>query len=311
MAELMYDEDIIDGFKQECKLRSLTPGTIRSYRSVLRQLMSFLSRQGKGLREVDEDTLKQYLAHMKDRDLKGKTIDNHFSALSTFFDYLVYEGAVERNYALAVRKRYNRRYKNDNRSESRKLISVEEMSMFANSIMSVRDRAFVVLLAKTGIRRGELVAIDIDDVDFVNLTLRLKPTPKRSNLTVYFDYETKNLLEKWLRQRQEIANNTNALFVGYNTGERLKRSGIYNAFLKWAKKVGLHDPESKKTKDHFTPHCCRHWFTTHLRRAGMKREYIKELRGDKRTEAIDIYHHIDKEALKREYLACIPQLGVA
>jgi integrase/recombinase XerD len=42
----------------------------------------------------------------------------------------------------------------------------------------------------------------------------------------------------------------------------------------------------------------------------MPREYVKELRGDARNEAIDIYHHIDREDLRWKYLACIPQLGI-
>jgi integrase/recombinase XerD len=45
-------------------------------------------------------------------------------------------------------------------------------------------------------------------------------------------------------------------------------------------------------------------------RNGMRREYVKELRGDVRREAIDIYHHIDGEDLRREYLAFVPKLGV-
>jgi integrase/recombinase XerD len=42
----------------------------------------------------------------------------------------------------------------------------------------------------------------------------------------------------------------------------------------------------------------------------MPREYVKELRGDKRREAIDIYHRIDREELRKAYLACIPKLGI-
>ena len=67
---------------------------------------------------------------------------------------------------------------------------------------------------------------------------------------------------------------------------------------KHAKRVGLHDPQSKKLEDRFTPHCCRHWFVTHLLRTGMPRDFVKELRGDTRGEAIDIYDHIDKKELR-------------
>jgi integrase/recombinase XerD len=63
-------------------------------------------------------------------------------------------------------------------------------------------------------------------------------------------------------------------------------------------------------EDHFSAHCTRHFFTTHLMRAGMTREFILELRGDVRREAIDIYYHVDMEELRRSYLAHIPQLGI-
>jgi integrase/recombinase XerD len=93
-------------------------------------------------------------------------------------------------------------------------------------------------------------------------------------------------------------------------GERLNRSGVYNLVVDAAQRVDLHNPESERLEDHFGPHCCRHWFCTHLFRAGMMREFIKELRGDVRREAIDIYDHIDKKELKESCLAHIPQLGI-
>jgi integrase/recombinase XerD len=93
-------------------------------------------------------------------------------------------------------------------------------------------------------------------------------------------------------------------------GNRLERTGISHMVVKNAERVGLHNPNSDRMEDHFSPHCCRHWFTTHLRRAGMPREFIQELRGDVRKEAIDIYDHIDKKELRESYLAHIPQLGI-
>jgi integrase/recombinase XerD len=85
---------------------------------------------------------------------------------------------------------------------------------------------------------------------------------------------------------------------------------VYNAVVKYAKRLGFHNSQSKRLEDHFGPHCFRHWFTTWLIRNGMRREYVKELRGDRRSEAIDIYHHIDRNELRRIYLACIPKLGI-
>jgi integrase/recombinase XerD len=63
-------------------------------------------------------------------------------------------------------------------------------------------------------------------------------------------------------------------------------------------------------EDHFSPHCARHWNTTHLLRAGMKREYVQWLRGDAIKEAVDIYFHVDPKDVQEAYLASIPQLGI-
>ena len=61
-------------------------------------------------------------------------------------------------------------------------------------------------------------------------------------------------------------------------------------------------------EDHFSAHCCRHWFTTMLDRAGMARRHIQVLRGDVGGEAIDIYLHNDLEEIRKEYLRCMPRL---
>jgi len=159
------------------------------------------------------------------------------------------------------------RYKNSYRSGERRLLSVEEMAMLINSILDPRDRAIVTVLAKTGVRRGELVEMDVDDVDWETQSIRLKPKNKRSSLTVYFDDETAVVLQRWLRARENygVKPGVKALFVGEH-GKRLGRNGVYYAVTKHAERVGLHDPESDRVEDHFMPHCCRHWFTTHLRR---------------------------------------------
>lgn len=80
--------------------------------------------------------------------------------------------------------------------------------------------------------------------------------------------------------------------------------------MKYAKNLGFQNSDSISLEDHFNPHCFMHWFTTWLLRNGMPREYVKELRGDKRGESIDVYHHINKEELRKAYLAYIPKLGI-
>lgn len=306
------DEALIEGFIDECRLRNLAPRTIIEYVSCLRTVSEFLKKKGLHLTDVDKKVLKKILGYLtQERDVSFKTLGNYFTALSTFYDHLVYEDVTNQNPVPPFRKRYVRQYKtNANLGSKRKLISVEEMAMLINSILDPRDKAIVTLLAKTGIRRNELIQIDIDDIDWVEQSIQLKPHPKRSNCTVFFDDECARALKRWMRTRKNynIQSGCSALFIS-EQGGRLQRHGILHAVTKYAERVGLHDSKSKRMEDHFTPHCCRHWFTTHLRRNDMKREFIKELRGDARREAMDIYDHIDRRELKRAYLAAIPVLG--
>jgi integrase/recombinase XerD len=309
--KIVGDSNLIGNFINDCKLRGMSNDAIQKYRSPLLMFQNFLHQQRATLVDVDKDLLRDFIHYLRDeRGVKQKTIGTYFSTLSGFYDYLEFEGYIVKNHVLAVRKRYLRHYKNPVYSDSsRKLISVEEMKKLINSVLDTRDKAIITLLAKTGIRRGELISIDIDDIDWIENGITLKPKLKRSNSKVFFDDETARILKRWSRLREQREPNCDALFIG-ERGTRLNRTGVYKAVIKHAERVGLHNPDSDKLEDHFSPHCCRHWFTTHLRRAGMSREFIQELRGDRRRDAIDIYDHIDKEELREAYLAHIPQLGI-
>lgn len=125
----------------------------------------------------------------------------------------------------------------------------------------------------------------------------------------FFDEETADQLKEWLAIREKRSKGNPALFIGL-VGKRLKGDALRSRIEKYAARVGLHDPTSKNPEDRFTPHCTRHWQTTHLIRSGMPRDFVKELRGDVRREAIDIYNHIDQKALRESYLVHIPSLGI-
>jgi len=302
--------DLMVDYENECQIRGLSPSTIEKYLYDMRIFNQWLDRNSIDIVNVNRHQLKQFISYLRnDRNCITKTVGNIFSSLSSFYDFLAFEELITANPIIPIRKRYLHRYKSQDRPAQRQIISVEQMAGLIYSIMDCRDKTIVLLLAKTGIRRGELIRIDVDDIDFDKHSIHLKPRAKRTNCMVFFDDETAYYLREWLNKRKRISGGTQALFVGQH-GKRLQRNGVYTLVSKWASVYGIHNPNSPRTEDHFSPHCCRHWFTTHLRRAGMSREFIKELRGDSRREAIDIYDHIDPGELRREYLDKIPQLGV-
>lgn len=305
------DAQLIQEFINDCKDRDFTPETIRKYCRAVRMFMEFIEARNRAVTEIDKYILRDFIHYRRENGIDQYTIEGEFTGLSAFYGFLVFEGYCANNPIVEVRKRYLRRYKVSKGESPRKLISVDEMSVFLNSILNIRDKAVCVLLAKTGIRRSELIAIDLQDVNWrdQSITLKNKRFRKRSNREVFFDDECTRALKRWLSVRATMDVKSDALFVGEH-GERLNRNGIYTLVTKYAEKLGLHKADSNRIEDHFSPHNFRHWFTTHLIRNGMPREYVKELRGDARREAIDIYHHIDREELRKMYLACIPQLGI-
>lgn len=307
---------LINDYLEDAGCMGLTDNTIENYESCLKIFSNIVD---KSLLDVDIPDLKGFKIHLEkcknryNEKFSPKTIIRYFSALQSFYEFLELEDYIEKNPMLKFRRRYLKDYKRKirvNGNSRRKLISVEEMGVLIDSIMDPRDKAVIAVLAKTGIRRKECCNIDVDDVDWVEQCIHLKPTAKRTNLDVFFDDECSRILKRWMVSRETRANKgTKALFLN-ERGGRLWRNAIYELVVKHATKVELHNPNSHKIQDRFTPHCTRHWFSTWLLRNGMKREYVKELRGDTRREAIDIYHHIDRKELRDSYLSCIPQLGI-
>ena len=300
---------IINQFLVDIRLRGLSHWTEDRFRWNLNLYAKWCIENGLDPAKGHEEDLLAYLAHLREKGLRLSSLRQEFSSLSSFFEFLEDRGQIQKNPIPRIKKRYLKSYKDE--IQSRQIISIEDASRMVNATIDSRDKAILLLLFKTGIRRSELISLDVSDASLENMTLTLKPTPKRSNRLVFFDEECSRALSRWLKARENRYNidGEMALFTNYK-GRRLKKTGVDNLVIAAAMRIGLHDPKSKKLEDRFTPHSARHWYTTYLLRAGMKREYVQWLRGDAIKEAVDIYFHVDPKDVKEEYLACIPQLGV-
>lgn len=305
--------DALNCFLKDCKTRGLTDHTIATYKSNIAVYNRFVGDPLK----VNIPILCDFLDYLRGMNyVRGRvikkgvhpgTIKAYFSAISSYYEYFVFIRQLELNPIPTFTNRYLSRIKEQfNGENTRQLISIEQMRQLINMDMSIQNKAILMVLAKTGIRRGELLSIDIGDINIKKKEIILKPKAKRTNRLVFFDDETANLLRLFLEWREKKAKHTNALFIS-SRGFRLHKETPNAIIAKYATSIGVHNSSGELNK-RLTPHCFRHFFTTHLRRAGMPREFIQELRGDRRTEAIDIYDHIDLSELKDHYLKCIPKL---
>jgi integrase/recombinase XerD len=296
---------LVDDFRSDCQLRGHKySGTSVSY------IQEFLTGLQKAPEEATRSDLKAYLMALHGRDLKQSTIDKAFSHLSNFYEYLAEEGLVSSNPVPPFRRRYVHQYKEQLAQDVRQLISVEDAGRLVNLILDSRAKAMLMLLFKTGMRANEMLALDVGDVNLLKREIRLKPTSKRSNRLLFFDAETEEVLAAWFLARKNRSTHGGlALFPSKNSS-RLSLRGLEAAVEKHAIRASLHDPGSKLLEHRFTPHCCRHAFTTWLYRAGMEERYIAWLRGDAPRGSMGPYVHISPEDVRKSYLAHIPQLGI-
>lgn len=314
MDRMTYNyQAILDEYRADLKVQGLGEMTIYSYLYCLKLYTSFLKQRGVTFEKVRKNDLISFISYLRDeKEYKARTLENYFASINSFYDFLLFQERISSNIVPSIRRRYLRKFKlEDGAGSRRKTISPQEMSSYLERIFNPRDKAISTLFVKTGIRRNELITIDLDDIDWIEYSITLKPKRKRTNLKVYFDSECARVLKYWLRVRESWYNSKGcqALFIG-RAGQRLRRKGVYDAVTKWAKSGGQFDATSDSNADHFSPHNLRHCFTTYLLESGMNREYVQELRGDARKDAVDIYHHIPPEKLREAYLAAIPQFGL-
>jgi integrase/recombinase XerD len=192
-------------FLNDCEVRGMSPRSLPGYKSALKMYGQYLDSGRLEILRADREALRGFIEYMRnDRQVSQRTIELAFSVLSSFYEYLAFEGLVSTNPVIAVRKRYLRRYKDNGDGQDRQLISVEDMARMINGTLDIRDKTIITLLAKTGIKRNELISLDVADVDFIENKIRLKPTAKRSNRTVFIDDEAAFILRRWLRVRDGL-----------------------------------------------------------------------------------------------------------
>ena len=306
--------EYLDEYKIDCKSLGMGDHTIESYVS---NIIIFFDYTRVSVDNIKTSHLIKFLNYLRfDKEIKcsGKikqgcaksTIKTYFSSLHSYFEFLVFNENIEHNPVIRFRKRYLRHVKRDFGPEHiRQLVSVRDMAKMVYYSDDYLTRALIITLAKTGLRRNELITLDLDNLNLDTGTIYLKPTAKRSNRIVFIDSETIGIIQQYLSHREIVK--SNALFTS-KYGNRVNRGRVYQLVTECAFKSGFHDPNGLLIEK-FTPHCCRHWFTTHLSRAGMSTRYIQTLRGDVVKDAVDIYTHIDFDLLKEEYLNRIPQLS--
>lgn len=287
-------------FIHDCEVKGMTRHSVETYISNLREFLASYPQPCK----VTIEDLRWYLNTLRSRKLATSTLKGYLSAVSSFFDFLLFEREIQINPIVEFRKRHLDHIKVH--QESRQLISIEDMRAVYQEAEDIEDIAIILTLAKTGMRRGELHGLKEFDINFKKKIIHIPAKAKRSNCIAFIDPELDEVLKEYLAWRKDHTK-SDWLWIS-KRGGRIHRDVYTLTISDIGERLHLHIANGC-LGDKLTAHCFRHWFTSHLFRSGMNPQYIKFLRGDSmRGESWQIYNRIDIDLVRAEYLKHIPRL---
>lgn len=279
------NEEFMEMFLTAKKIEGCSERTIKYYRVTTIHLLNYLKEP---IRKVTTETMRQYLVDYQKINNCGKTtIDNIRRNISSFFSWL-----EEEDYILKSPMR--RIHKIKTKKKVKNIISDEEIEKLRDSCDNIRDTAMVDLLYSAGIRVGELVRLNREDINFSERECVVfgKGDKERK---VYFDAKAKIHLEKYLQSRTD----TNpALFVTLDKPhDRLKISGVEIRLRQLGRKL-------KIEKVH--PHKFRRTMATRAIDKGMPIEQVQKILGHSQIDTTMQYAIVNQNNVKashRRYIA--------
>ena len=183
---IMLKEELISSYRQDLKLQGVAPSTLVNYPTFVKGFQTWLGN--KPIEGAERADFKAYIGYLRqDKGLKVKSIKLYFTALKSFYDYLIEDEIIGHSPLDGISKRYLRQFK-DPVSE-RRALSIQEAQRLLSVILDTRDRAMILMLLKTGIRLHELRDLDLEDVDLKHGNFRLKESAKITRRTRFMDDE--------------------------------------------------------------------------------------------------------------------------
>lgn len=297
--------------------RGASPHTLKNYRIDLAQFLAFLQKTGLAsaegggidLEKVDHVAIRAFMAHLQGRGLSKASQARKLATLRGFFRYLSKRGVLRGNPARLV---------SSPRPPKRLASHLEVDEVFqlleaakGEKPLALRDWAILELLYASGVRVGELVALNLQDLDLRAGLLKVKGKGGKERI-VPIGRKALEALQAYLAKRHELRskfqapsskleaqrstpgtwNVEQALFLNARGG-RLSARSVGSIVLKYLGRSGL----GRK----ITPHGLRHSYATHLLGAGADLRAIQELLGHRRLSTTQRYTYVSPERLMEIY----------
>jgi len=270
--------------------RRLSPHTLLAYRRDLAALRYWFSRSGVQVWQgLEHQHIRSFAARSHARGLTGRSIQRRLSALRSFFNFLLREGALQRNPALDVPAPKAAKHLPNTLDDDQ---MAQLLAHKPDGALQVRDLALMELFYSSGLRLSELTGLALRDLDLASAQVRVLGKGSKQRI-VPVGSAARKALKKWLSQRAALATaGEEAVFVGRN-GARLGQRAVQLRVAAMARSAGL--------PQHLHPHMLRHSFATHLLESSRDLRGVQELLGHANINTTQVYTHLDFQHLARTY----------
>lgn len=271
------NRDYLNDYLSSKKVEGCSKDTIGYYESTI--LMLFKKLQ-KHIQKITTDDLRKYLTeYQQKRNSSRVTIDNIRRIFSSFFSWLEDEDVI-------IKSPVRRIHKVKTTVKVKETYSDEEIELLRDNTNSLRDLALIDLLTSTGMRVGELVRLNISDIDFEERECVVLGKGNKQRI-VYFDAKSKIHLKNYLQNRTD---NNDALFVSMKRPyKRMEIGGIEARIKKLGDRLGI-----KKVH----PHKFRRTLATNAIDRGMPIEQVQKLLGHERIDTTLHYAMVKQSNIK-------------
>lgn len=283
--------------------RNFSPHTHISYSKDLHQFQAFLQEKFPEAPDhpelIDQEMVRSFLGVLLDSGMAKKSVIRKISTLRSFFKFAVRRkllaGNPMNNVVTPKAEKKLPQFLDE--------LAVEKLMALPDTddLLGSRDAAILELLYSTGMRRGELVQLDTNDIDVYERTVKVIGKGNKERI-LPFGKKAHQALERYLAARGQLAGLTsggvNAVFLTAK-GKRLYPGAVNLIVKKYFKEVSELRQQS--------PHVLRHSFATHLLDRGADIFAVKELLGHESLSTTQIYTHMTSERLKKVYRQAHPK----
>lgn len=278
------DTNYVEMFLAAKKIEGRSEKSLKYYQSTIGKMVQKI---GKTTKHITTDDLRGYLSDYQQNNNSSKvTIDNIRRILSSFFGWLEDEDYILKSPVRRIHK-----------VKSGKIIKEtytdEQLELMRDNCNEPRDLAMIDLLASTGMRVGEMVLLNREDINFEERECVVFGKGDKERM-VYFDARTKMHLQNYLRLRKD---ENNALFVSISApNKRLEIGGVEVRLRKIGKELGIAK---------VYPHKFRRTLATMAIDKGMPIEQLQQLLGHQRIDTTLQYAMVKQSNVKiahRKYI---------